>query len=128
MGIANWLGLAKSIKEPVEAVGNALDNLFTSDEERLTKKEMMARVQQKPTEMQAALDMVYAQSSKWFIAAARPFCVWVAGLNIISLNVAVVWLEKEVPQWYADASVTAFIGALGLYGASRTIEKIKGKA
>jgi hypothetical protein len=71
--------------------------------------------------------MINANSKIWFVAAARPFCVWVAGLNIISLNIA-MWFERAIPEWYADMSVTAFLGALGLYGVSRTVEKVKGKS
>jgi hypothetical protein len=127
MGIASWLGIGKEITKPVEAIGDALDNLFTSDDERLSRAEMMERLQQKPLTMQATLDKIYAKSSNKFISSARPFCVWVAGLNIVSLNVGVIWFSKSVPSWYADASVTAFIGALGLYGAARTIEKMRDK-
>jgi hypothetical protein len=128
MGIGSWLGIGKEIAKPVKEIGGALDKLFTSDDERLSRAEMMERLEQEPTKMQAALDKIYAQSSNWFIAAARPFNVWVSGVNMLSLNVAVVWFEKVVPEWYGNASVTAFIGSLGLYGAARTIEKIKGKA
>jgi hypothetical protein len=127
MGIASWLGIGGEISEPVKAVGSALDKLFTSDEEKLTKNEIIERTEQNPLMWQKTLDMFYAQSSNWFIAAARPFNVWVAGLNLAQLGIAVVWFEKNVPEWYADASVTAFLGALGLYGVARTVEKIKGK-
>jgi hypothetical protein len=126
MGIANWLGFGKEISEPVDAVGNALDKLFTSDEERLTKQEILDKTNQNPTLWQKSLDILNASSKIWFVAAARPFCVWIAGLNIASLNVA-MWCERAIPEWYADMSVTAFLGALGLYGTSRTIEKIKDK-
>ena len=127
MNIASWLGIGKEISDPVKAVGSALDGLFTSDEERLTKQEIIDKTRQNPTLWQSSLDKLNAQSSNWFIAAARPFNVWIAGINLISLNVAVVWFSKPVPEWYASASVTAFLGALGLYGAARTLEKIKGK-
>lgn len=127
MGIAKWLGFGKEVSEPVNAVGNALDKLFTSDEERLTKQEVLERTSQNPTLWQKSLDMINANSKIWFVAAARPFCVWIAGLNVASLNVA-MWFERAIPEWYADMSVTAFLGALGLYGASRTVEKIKDKS
>jgi hypothetical protein len=127
MGIAKWLGFGKEVSEPVNAVGNALDKLFTSDEERLTKQEVLERTNQNPTLWQKSLDMLNANSKIWFVAAARPFCVWIAGLNVASLNVA-MWFERAIPEWYADMSVTAFLGALGLYGVSRTVEKIKDKS
>ncbi len=128
MGIASFLGIGKEISEPVKAVGNAFDKLFTSDEERLTKAEAMERIKQNPAMWQSALDKLNAQSSYWFAAIARPFNVWVAGLNMFQLGVAIVWFDKNVPEWYGNASVTAFLGALGLYGAARTLEKINGKS
>lgn len=128
MGVLNFLGIGKEIKEPVDAIGGALDALFTSDEERLTAEQMKERLKQKPLLLQASLDAIYAKSSNLFVSAARPFNVYVAGFNMFSANIAIVWFNKDVPSWYADASVTAFIGALGLYGASRTIEKLNNKA
>jgi hypothetical protein len=127
MGIANWLGFGKEISEPVDAVGNALDKLFTSDEERLTKQEILDKTNQNPTLWQKSLDMLNASSKVWFVAAARPFCVWISGINFFQMGIAITWFEKAPPTEYITASTTAFFGALGIYGVLRTIEKSKGK-
>lgn len=127
MGIANLLGFTKAVTEPVKAVGSALDGLFTSDEERLSKKELLERTEQNPTLWQKSLDMINANSKIWFVAAARPFNVWLAGINFLQMGIGIMWFNKTPPEAYITASTTAFLGALGLYGVLRTMEKTKGK-
>ena len=128
MGIVSWLGIGKEITQPVDAIGNAFDKIFTSDEERLTKAEMMEKVKQNPTMWQAALDKMNAASSIPFVAMARPTCVYVAAANAFQLGVAVVWFNKhDIPEWYITMTTTGFLGALGVYGILRTSERIMGK-
>lgn len=125
-----WLSnlIGGDVTKPIDAIGNAVDKIFTSDEERLTKAESMERLKQALPELTAQLDQLNAKSSIPFVVMARPFNVWVAGLNVVSLNISVVWFEKAVPEWYADMSLWAFGAALGIYSFSRTAEKIAGKA
>ena len=40
--------LTKQATEPIEAVGNVLNALFTSEKERLDKKAVLARIAQQP--------------------------------------------------------------------------------
>ena len=128
MGIGSWLGIGKEITQPVDAIGNAFDKLFTSDEEKLTKAEVMERTKQNPALWQHTLDLINAKSSSPMIAMARPFCVYVAGLNAFQLGVAVVWFSKhDIPEWYITMTTTGFLGALGVYGLLRSAEKIAGK-
>lgn len=118
-----------SIAKPVDAIGNALDKVFTSDDERLTHAETKERLSNALPELTAELDKLNAQSSVPLAAIARPFCVYVAGINFFLLGLAVVWCNKGdvIPQWYIDSSTTGFLGALGLYGIGRTLEKLAGK-
>lgn len=118
---------SKGIAEPVDAVGNAFDKIFTSDEERLQAQAVLDKIKQKPEILRAEIQKVQAQHKSLFISGARPFLVWVAGINLSMLGVAVMWFDKVVPEWYADASVTAFLGGLGLYGGMRTVEKLADK-
>lgn len=128
MGIAKFLGIGKEIAEPVDAVGNAFNSLFTSDDERLSRAEMMERIKQKPGELLGELDKIYAQSEDTFAKRARPFCVYVAGINAFLLGLGVVWLGKvNVPEWYITMTTTGFLGALGIYGIARSFEKLAGK-
>ena len=61
MGIGSWLGIGKEITQPVDAIGNAFDKLFTSDEEKLTKAEVMERTKQNPALWQHTLDLINAR-------------------------------------------------------------------
>lgn len=128
MGIGKFFGVGKEISEPVEAIGNSLDKLFTSDEERLTKQDVIERTKQNPTLWQHTIDLINAKSSTPAVQFARPFCVYIAGLNAFQLGVAVVWFGKNtIPEWYITMTTTGFLGALGIYGAMRSIEKLAGK-
>ena len=125
MGIGSWLGIGKEITQPVREIGNAFDKLFTSDEERLTKAEMRERVDQNPTMWQAALDKMNAASSNPYVQMARPTCVYVAAANAFQLGIAVVWFNKhDIPEWYITMTTTGFLGALGVYGILRSLEKL----
>jgi len=115
---------SKGIAEPVDAIGNAFDKIFTSDEERLEAQVILDKIKQKPELLKAEIIKLQTQHKSLFVSGARPFLVWVAGINLSQLGIGVLWFDKIVPEWYADASVTAFLGALGLYGAMRTGEKI----
>jgi hypothetical protein len=118
------------IAKPIDAIGNAVDKIFTSDDERLTHAETKQRLQDALPELTAELDKLNAQSSVPLAVVARPFCVYVAGVNFFLLGIAVVWCNKGgvIPSWYIDSSTTGFLGALGLYGLGRTVEKLAGKA
>lgn len=75
-----WFGADKSISaagEAIEKTGNVFDKLFTSDDERLTRQEAIARVMQKPDEFQHALNLADANSLSLFRAGWRPGLGWV---------------------------------------------------
>ena len=116
------------VAKPIDAVADGLDKLFTSDEERLTKEELLERTRQKPELMTARLDQLYAKSKFLFAAAARPFCVYIAGINAFNVTIGVVWFGKghDIPEWFISMTATGFLGALGLYGSMRLMEKVKG--
>lgn len=86
MGFLSFLGLGKQagkvIATPVEAIGKALDELFTSDEERAAGKVVMKKLQQQPAALQVKLNMVEAQHRTRFVAGWRPFIGWVCGLSL----------------------------------------------
>ena len=66
MGILKWF--SRDIAEPIEAVGNVVDNLFTSDDERLTHEEIKLRLQQRPHMIQAETNKIAARHRSWFVA------------------------------------------------------------
>lgn len=126
MGILSFFKGGADIAKPIDAVANGLDKLFTSDEERLTKAELLEKTRQQPELMLNELDKIYANSTDWFAKRARPFCVYVSGVNFSLLGATVMWTDRveSIPEWYIDSSMTAFLGALGIYGLARTVEKL----
>ena len=74
--------LGDSASKPIEAVGNVLDGLFTSDEERLDKKIILERLAQQPSLAQTEINKVEASHRSMFVAGARPFILWVCGVGL----------------------------------------------
>lgn len=125
------------LAQPVEAVGNVLDKLFTSTEEKLDKQILLERLRQKPSLAQVELNKVEAQHRTVFVAGWRPFIGWVCGWNLLYLtflrDIAVwafsVW-RPDIPPPPAiglDLTVELVIALLGL-GALRTVEKSIGRS
>jgi hypothetical protein len=116
--------------EPINAVGNVLDNLFTSDEEKMTLEIAKKRLAQKPALVQAEIMKVQAQHRSTFVAGARPFLMWVCGLGFLFafvINPVLQWIAPELgsPELPLDAMMELTLAMLGLSGL-RTVEKLKG--
>ncbi len=118
--------------EPINAVGNVLDKLFTSDDERLRIDVVRQRLAQQPALVQAEIMKVQAMHRSLFVAGARPFLMWICGLGYLFafvVNPILQWLMPELgsPDLPMDAMMELTLAMLGLAGL-RTVEKIKGKA
>lgn len=116
--------------EPINAVGNVLDKLFTSDDEKLDKEIIKQRLLQQPALVQAEINKVQAAHRSTFVAGARPFLLWVCGLGFLMafvLNPLIQWLFPEIgaPVLPLEVMMELTIALLGLAGL-RTIEKLKG--
>lgn len=116
--------------EPINAVGNVLDSLFTSDDERLEKKVILERLKQQPAMVQNEINKVQAAHRSTFVAGARPFLMWVCGLGFLFafvINPIIEWLYPEVgaPVLPLSVMMELTLAMLGLSGL-RTIEKLKG--
>ena len=124
----------------VEAVGKVLDGLLTSDEERLDKKALLARIAQQPSLVQAEINKIEAAHRSVFVAGWRPAIGWVcaAGLAAYFLPqyVLAAWLwaktvlETGAMQPFpaqADGLFQLVLAMLGM-GALRTVEKLTGRA
>ena len=89
------------VAEPIEAVGNIFDKLFTSDEEREQAKAMMLKIKQHPALVQAEITKVQVSHRSVFVAGARPFLMWVCGLGFLFafvINPILSWLMPELGQ------------------------------
>ncbi len=116
--------------EPINAVGNVLDKLFTSDGEKLTLDIAKQRLAQQPALAQAEIMKVQAQHRSTFVAGARPFLMWVCGFGFLFafvVNPLLVWLIPDIgkPELPLDAMMELTLAMLGLAGL-RTVEKLKG--
>lgn len=122
---------------PITAIGNVLDELFTSDEEKLNKQEVLAKLALKPQLAQIELNKVEAQHRSIFVAGWRPFIGWVCGFALawhfmlydISIWVAANWFpDTMIPELGGtEHLITIVMSLLGL-GAFRTVEKLQGKS
>src|SRR4051812_15400577 len=75
-------GGGSEIAKPVDSIGNALDKVFTSDDEKLTHAEVMEKLTQQPAIAQQVLNELNAKSESIFVAGWRPFIGWVAGFTL----------------------------------------------
>jgi hypothetical protein len=120
----------------IDAVGNVLDRLFTSDDERLTREEALARLAQTPQLAQIELNKIEAAHPSVFVAGWRPFIGWVCGVALAWHFVGYdffVWFALAVglpaPPILAGTEelISVVVSLLGL-GVLRTVEKSRGIA
>ncbi len=124
------------VTEPVTAVGNVLDQLFTSDEEKLDRAEAMQRLAQQPALAQIEINKIEARHASIFVSGWRPFIGWVCGANLLYLVMIRDWLELAFtvawpgldppPPVGIDLTMELVIALLGL-GTLRTAEKLRGR-
>lgn len=123
--------LGEGLSAPIKAIGNALDSVTTSDEERLQAQAVLEKLAQHPAELQVELNKLESQHSSIFIAGWRPFLGWICGLGLsfaFICNPLIQWFTGHPgPQLPMETIHDLVIALLGL-GALRTYEKQKGVA
>jgi len=125
--------------EPIEAIGNVVDNIFTSDEERLDKKIVLERLKAMPHLAQAEINKVEASHRSLFVAGWRPAIGWVAAVSLGAyyipqyLVATYLWIKMTIEMGTIatypaspDGLMELVIALLGL-GGLRSVEKIAGK-
>ena len=133
MGILSSLfGGGSAVAQPIEAIGNIIDSVFTSDEERAQGELLKQKLAMQPSMMQAEIMKVQANHRSTFVAGARPFLMWVCGLGFLFafvINPILQWIAPELgsPDLPLDAMLELTLAMLGLAGL-RTVEKLNGKA
>tara|TARA_R110002124_G_scaffold65528_1_gene179146 strand:+ start:287 stop:691 length:405 start_codon:yes stop_codon:yes gene_type:complete len=133
MGIlSSLLGGGSAVAQPIEAIGNIIDNVFTSDEERAQGELLKQKLAMQPSMMQAEIMKVQANHRSSFVAGARPFLMWVCGLGFLFafvINPILQWIAPQLgaPELPLDAMLELTLAMLGLAGL-RTVEKLKGKS
>lgn len=132
-------GAGEAIAKPVEAVGNVIDKLFTSEDERLSHAEVMERLKQQPEMAQIELNKVEAAHASVFVAGWRPAIGWVCAASMAVYYVPrfavgtvmwciAAWGQDTLPPM-PEMGISDILGLVGaLLGMSwmRTSEKKSG--
>lgn len=143
MGILQTLGigdLGGAVAAPIDAIGNLIGKVYTTDGEKLSAQEMLERLRQNPQLWQADTNKIDAASDWWFQRGWRPSYGWVGSISLFFYFVpqyiiaSILWtitcLQQHniVPFPVSATPVLELAGLLlGIYGTHRTIEKITGK-
>ena len=123
--------LSAGTTDAVAVVGTALDELFTSDDERAQAAAIMEKLRQQPQALQAELNKMEAQHRSLLVAGWRPFIGWVCGAGLMFvflINPVIQWATGQPgPAMPAGVMTQLVVALLGL-GGLRTAEKITGRA
>ena len=128
----------------VNTVGQVIDDLVTTDKERLDAEIELRKlgIEEKRIEADLAKGQIEvnkegAKHESTFVAGARPFIMWVCGFAFAYVAIlepllrfaSKVWFgyAGEFPSIDTDLTLQVLFGILGL-GAYRTAEKFKGVA
>jgi len=127
------------IARPIDAIGNAIDKVFTSDEERLQGRAVLAKLALHQSELQVELNKVEAQDRRFFNSGWRPAIGWVAVFSLALYfipqfvigtylwTVQCIQTEAIVPYPVDAARLFELVlGMLGI-GAFRMAEKLAGR-
>jgi hypothetical protein len=139
MGILDKI-IGGSVAEPIKAIGDVFDKLFTSDDERAQAQFVLEKLKQHPDELQIELNKIEATHRSIFVAGWRPAIGWICGISLGFYFIpqfilgAYLWIKmcllKQILLPYpidGKYLMDLIIGMLGL-GVLRTVEKIKDKA
>ena len=128
--------IAKKSQHVTKTAAEVIDTLFTSDEERLDKQAVMARIVQQADALQTAINNSEARHKSRFVAGWRPFIGWVCGIALAWHFVVLPSLQfimasfgftpSTMPHFEMSELHTILFGLLGL-GTLRTAEKAVGK-
>ena len=118
----------------LKTISKVIDDLHTSGEEKLDKKILMQRLQQKLAEKQLDVNAKEAGHRSIFVSGWRPFIGWCGGFALafeFILSPGIEWYSKfaglnltapEIQTGPLLAIVTSMLGVAGL----RSFEKSKG--
>lgn len=121
----------------IEAIGNIVDEVFTSKEEKLSAEQLKLALLQKPQLAQVELSKIEAAHRSIFVAGWRPACGWVCALSLLYTFILYDLLNwcrlvffpetPEPPILNSELLHLVVMSMLGL-GSYRTVEKLKGRS
>jgi hypothetical protein len=118
----------------LKTISSVIDDLHTSEEEKLDKKILMQRIQQKLAEKQIDVNIKEGAHKSIFVAGWRPMIGWTGAFALIFefiVSPGIEWYAKfsglditapEIQTGPLLAIVTSMLGVAGL----RSFEKTKG--
>ncbi len=118
-----------AVAEPIDALGNAVDRIFTNDEERMQAQAVLDKIAQQPAILQAEISKIEAQHRSVFVAGWRPAIGWVCAIGLsfpFVINPLIEWFGFKGPEIQMDQLMELVVALLGL-GTLRTFEKITGR-
>ena len=126
-------GVGGAVQGVVEGVGEVLDRLFTSDEERAKLALARLEIERLPALKQIEVNLAEAAHPSVFVAGWRPAIGWVCALALVwafLLQPMATWaistfaLGLPVPAIVTDHLFELVLAMLGMAGL-RTFEKTK---
>jgi hypothetical protein len=133
--------------DTVKAIGDTVDKLFTSDDERLERQIEadkaqnafdleIAKLDAQALQNQTDINKIEAASTNLFVSGWRPFVGWVCGIALAYVAI-IEPIARFIASLYGytgafpviDTTITmqVLMGMLGL-GGMRSFEKVKGVA
>ncbi len=120
----------------ISSVGNIIDDVVTTDEERETLQLRLEEILQRPELKELDERIAQAQHPSLFVAGGRPFVIWAAGLgiayNVICVSflswLGVVFGGPDFPQ-ITPLDWDQLLALAGLAGGTsfvRHLDKVKG--
>ena len=140
MSIFGWGDQAEKAGQGVGHVANGLDKLFTSDDERLSRAEIRAKIEAAPHVVMGEISKIEAASRSLWVSGWRPCIGWVCGVSIALYFIpqymtgAYMFVDtylstgEIIPYPVEPKAVLELVFSLLGLGALRTVEKIQGKA
>ena len=119
-----------SLASPITAIGNVLDKIFTSDEEKLDKKAILAKIALEPQIAQTEINKIEAGHRSIFVAGWRPAIGWTCALGLLYdfiIRPIANGFGLDFPSIDTSSLNSLIIALLGL-GTLRTAEKFGNKA
>ena len=125
---------------PIQALGDTVGKLFTSDDERLTHAEVMERIKQNPDLWQAETNKIEAANTNWFVAGWRPAIGWVCAVALGCFYIpqfligSFLWAKITIHTGafaaypISASDLMALVGSLLGMATLRSVETIKGVA
>jgi hypothetical protein len=124
------------VLKPIDAVGNVLNEVFSSDDEKLDKTAILAKMSESSNLLNKQINLAQANSRSLFVSGWRPLVGWVCCFNLIYIwvirDLISLWLGLTNSDYVQstpiglDMSFELLIAMLG-FGGLRTIEKLNGR-